>query len=297
MTPPVAAGLALAAACALGTNLGWLIKHRGAQASPRMRHRHPWQSLRALLSSRLFVIGFVIATAAGVLHIFALALAPISIVQVVLAAGLVTLAALAGPVCGARVTPRQQAGLLLSAAGLAILAFTLPVIGGAHSSAPSASLTTFAIVVSAAGGALLLAPRIRRLARHDGALIGAASGVFFGVADLAVKALLGLVSHGLVALVLSPWLLVALTAGLVAQYVSARSLQTGDPISVTAMTALAVNVINISGGILVFGDPLATGLPATIAELVAFGLICSATFLTPAPVEPRRRRSGASVAT
>ena len=263
MTIPVAAGLLLAAACAVGTNLGWLIKHRGAQTSPPMRHRHPWRSLRALLSSRAFVIGFGIATGAGVLHILALALAPISIVQVVMAAGVVTLAAMAGPVCGARVTPRQRAGLLLSAVGLAILA---------------------------------VAPRLRRLAAHRGALIGAASGAFFGIADLAVKALLGLAHHGLAAVVVSPWLLVAIAAGVVAQYVSARSLQTGDAVSVTAMTALAVNVINIAGGILVFGDPLATGLPATIAELAAFCLICSATFLTPAP-DPGPRRGDLPVVT
>lgn len=296
MTVPVIAGLLLAAACAVGTNVGWLIKHRGAQTSPPMRHRHPWRSLRALLSSRVFVIGFVIATGAGMLHILALALAPISIVQVVMAAGVVTLAALAGPVCGSRVTSRQRAGLLLSAVGLAILAFTLPAISGAHSAVSPGSMTTFAIVATAAGGALLVAPRLRQFAGHNGALIGAASGVFFGIADLAVKALLGVVAHGLIALVLSPWLLVALSAGVAAQYVSARSLLRSDPVTVTAMTALAVNVVNISGGILVFGDPLATGLPATVAELVAFGLICSAALLTPAP-DPRPRRGALPVVT
>ena len=87
-------------------------------------------------------------------------------------------------------------------------------------------------------------------------------------------------------MLLSPWLLVAITAGLLAQYVSARSLQSGDAVTVTAMTGLGVNVLNITGGILAFGDPLAHGLPGTLAETVAFSLICAAAFLTPVPARP-----------
>jgi len=116
-----------------------------------------------------------------------------------------------------------------------------------------------------------------------GALIGAASGVLFGVADLAVKALLGAAGHGPLEVLLSPWLPLALTAGLAAQYVSARPLQTGDAVSVTARTGLTVNVLNIVGGILIFGDPFANSLAGVLAEATAFSLICAATFLTPVP--------------
>ena len=86
MSVGVALGLALAAVCALGTNAGWLIKHRGAQESPRMRHRRPLSSVRALFASRWFA-GVIVASAAGLLHIAALALAPISVVQAVMAGG------------------------------------------------------------------------------------------------------------------------------------------------------------------------------------------------------------------
>ncbi len=291
MSGGVAAGLALAAMCALGTNLGWLIKHGGAQRSPRMSHRHPWRSVRSLLSSRAFVAGLVIATAAGLLHIAALALAPISIVQAVMAGGIMILVVLAEPLTGWRVTPRQRSGLILSVAGLALLAVTLPSIHGAHNHFSSITMTVFEPLASSTGGLLLLGSRLRRLAAHDGALIGAASGVFFGVADLAVKALMGVAHEGVPAVLLSPWLLVAITAGLLAQYVSARSLQSGDAVSVTAMTGLGVNVLNISGGILAFGDPLAHGVPGTLTETVAFSLICVAAFLTPVPERPPGRSS------
>lgn len=60
------------------------------------------------------------------------------------------------------------------------------------------------------------------------------------------------------------------------------------------MTGVAVNVLNIAGGILVFGDPLATGLPGTVAEAAAFACICAAAFLTPEP-EPRLPRAPSAV--
>ncbi len=84
-------------------------------------------------------------------------------------------------------------------------------------------------------------------------------------------------------MLLSPWLPLALTAGLAAQHVSTRSLQTGDAVSVTAMTGLTVNVLNIVGGILIFGDPFANSLAGVLAEATAFSLICAATFPTPVP--------------
>ncbi len=285
MSGAVAGGLILAAVCALGTNVGWLIKHRGVQHSPRMSHRRPWQSVRALFNSRAFVIGLAIATGAGagLLHIVALAFAPISIVQAVMAGGVVILAVLAEPISGWRVTPRQWTGVMFSAGGLIILALALPTIHGAHNAYSTPTMVVFELVAGMLGGLLLLSPRISRLTAHDGALIGAASGVFFGVADLAVKALLGASGHGPLEVLLSPWLPLALTAGLAAQHVSARSLQTGDAVAVTAMTGLTVNVLNIVGGILIFGDPFANSLAGVLAEATAFSLICAATFPTPVP--------------
>jgi hypothetical protein len=286
MSGGVAIGLVLAAVCALGTNVGWMIKHRGAQQSARMWHRHPLRSVRILFGSRWFVAGLVIASAAGLLHIAALALAPISIVQAVMAVGLVMLAVVAKPMFGWRVTARQWSGVILSAAGLSLLALTLPEIGGAHDGFSTTNMTMFEAAALLSSLLLLLGPRLRRLAAHDGVLIGAAAGVVFGIADIAVKALLGVLQSGILSVLMSPWLLVAVVAGAVAQYVSARSLQTGDGVSVTALTGVAVTVVNIAGGVIVFRDPLAHGLTGTLAEATAFTSICAAAFLTPVPTAP-----------
>jgi len=90
MTPIL--GLLFALVCALTTNVGFLFKHRGACAAPSVDMRHPLRSGKALFSSRLFAIGMLIATGAWVFHVLAMAFAPLSLVQAVLAGGVVLLA-------------------------------------------------------------------------------------------------------------------------------------------------------------------------------------------------------------
>jgi hypothetical protein len=289
MSAGVAIGLALAAVCALGTNAGWLIKHRGAQQCPRMRHRRPLSSVRALFRSRWFAAGIIVASAAGLLHIAALALAPISVVQAVMAGGVVILAVLGEHVFALRVLPRQWFGVVLAAIGLSLLGFSLPPIRGAHTHFSGGVMVLFDALLLGGSVLLLGCSRLRRLAAYDGVLIGAAGGLFFGISDVGVKALLGVAHGGTLALLAGPWLAVVLASGVLAQYVSARSLQSGDAISVIALTGLAVNVANIAGGLVVFGDPLAGGWSSSIVEVLAFALICAGALLTPAPAVSRTR--------
>ena len=78
-------GILLALACALTTNVGFLFKHRGACAAPAVDIRHPLRSAKALFASKLFSIGMLIASAAWIFHVAAMAVAPLSLVQAVLA--------------------------------------------------------------------------------------------------------------------------------------------------------------------------------------------------------------------
>jgi hypothetical protein len=91
----VGVGLGCALLSALGTNLAFLVKHRGAVAAPDVDMRHPLRSAVDLFRSRWWSIGWAVAAVAFALHVAALTLAPISIGQAVLAGGLVFLAVLA----------------------------------------------------------------------------------------------------------------------------------------------------------------------------------------------------------
>ena len=88
-------GILLALACALATNVGFLYKHRGACAAPAVDIKRPLWSAKSLFASRLFALGMLIAAGAWIFHVAAMTVAPLSLVQAVLAGGVVLLAIMA----------------------------------------------------------------------------------------------------------------------------------------------------------------------------------------------------------
>ena len=92
-----------------------------------------------------------LAAGAWVLHVGALALAPISLVQAVLSTGVVILAVLGAAFFGCCVTRRQWTAVAMTATGLAL------------------------------GALLIVAPRLGAPPHHHGALLGAAAGALIVV--------------------------------------------------------------------------------------------------------------------
>src|ERR1700720_89062 len=260
MNPTLDLGILLALACAFVANLAFFYKYRGADAVATVQVRHPLRSARALYSSKGFALGMLVAAARWGLRVGALSLARMSVVQVSLAAGMVFIAVMAERLFGFEVGRRQWIGLTLTAAGLVMLGVTLPHMHGAHSQFSEAGMISFEAGLFGLGGLLIMGPRMGGPVEHHGVMLGAAAGILFGVSDTAIKALTGITgAHGMLALILSPWLLVAVLASIVAFYASARGLQDGDAVPVIAVTGTAANIAGIAGGIVVFGDPMAAG--------------------------------------
>lgn len=283
MTPEI--GILLALACAFVANLGFFYKYRGANDVATVQMRHPLRSARALYSSKWFALGMLVATGSWGLHVAALAMAPMSMVQVALAAGVVLIAVMADRMFGFQVGTRQWLGLCLTAAGLVMLAITSPAMHGAHSHFSDAAMISFEAGLFGLGGLLIMGPRMGGQAEHHGVMLGAAAGILFGVSDTAIKALTGIVgAHGVLALALSPWLGVAVAASILAFYSSARGLQDGEAVPVIAVTGTAANIAGIAGGILVFGDPLPGSALGIVLQSLAFVLVIVASALMPAPV-------------
>jgi multidrug transporter EmrE-like cation transporter len=273
-------GIGLALVCAVATQLGFLCKHRGAGRAPEVRLANPLRSARALFASRWFAIGMAVAAGAWVLHVAALALAPLSTVQAVLSTGVVMLAVMGDRIFGHAVSTRQWLGVAMTAVGLGLLVLTLPSPDGTGSAFAVPGLIAFEAATLALGTLLIAAPRMGAPLRHHGVLLGAAAGVLFGVSDVAVKALTGLAGSGLVGLVASPWLPVAALASVLAFLASARGFQEGEAVPVIAATSTAANLTCIVGGILVFGDALAAGILLGV-QLAAFALVAAAAIVTP----------------
>ena len=240
-----------------------------------------------LFRSKWFAIGLFVAIVAWVFHVAALALAPLSLVQALISGGLVFLTVIAERYFGCNVGIRQWAGVGLTALGLVLLAITLPGGGGAHSSYSVAAMIAFESALLALGTFLVLSPKLGSH-EHHGVMLGTAAGILFGVSDVAIKALTGSVgADGLTGL-LSPWLITCIAASVIAFFASARGLQRGEAVPVITLTSAAANVTAISGGILVFGDPMPNDLLGIVVQSFAFVLVIAAAALTPAPVRAAR---------
>lgn len=275
-------GILLALACALVANVGLLCKYRGAVASPAVELTHPLRSAAGLFRSRWWTIGFAIAFVAWTLHVVALAVAPLSLVETTISGGILLLAWLAERWFGVRVGPREWLGLGLCAVGLGLLALTSAGSGGSSSRYSIEAMVAFEAGAVAIGAALLLSGTSGARRRMSGPLLGIAAGLLLGVGNVAVKALTGTVPGDPMS-IFSPWTLTALVAGAGAFLALARGLQTGGAIPVITLSTVSANLASVAGGIAVFGDPMGGDPLAVTARCIAFAAVIAAAIVLPAP--------------
>ncbi len=273
-------GIALALACAAMANFGMLCKHRGACESPEISLRTPMRSVGELFRSRWWTIGFAVAAVAWVLHVAAMAVAPLSLVQAVIAGGLVLIAYPATRYFGHRLSRREWLGLGLAGAGLGFLAVTVP-----HASESDGysilTLAAFETVIAGAGCALFASGLLRRGSICHGVILGLASGLLIGVSNVAIKALTEALSAGGTVALLSPWTVLAIAGGFGAFFALARGMQLGEAIPVIATASVASNCAAILGGVVVFGDPIGSGVVEGLARGAAFAAVIAAAALMP----------------
>src|SRR3954451_25069602 len=277
-------GLLLALATAVASLLGFLLKHRGAIESPDVEWRKPLRSSLRLFRSRAYAIGMGVAMGSWGLHVAALSLAPISLVQTVIAGGLVLLTVLANSVFGHDVSHREWVGVAMTAAGLAFLAATVGNTGdNAHADFDPATLAAYVGLLTAAGTAAAVAGW---QTATGASLVAGAAGLLWGASDVSIKALSGTLGDRGIAVLVHPLALIILLLSLYGLLVSTRSLQRGRAVPVIAITSAAANVATIAAGPIVFGEPMPQGALGVTVRLAAFALVVSAAALTPPPRAP-----------
>ena len=293
MSASVLIGLGCALLTAFGSVAGFLYKFRGAREAPTVDMRRPLHSSLELFRSPIYSLGIVIALVSWGFHVGALSLAPISLVQSVIAGGLVLLTFVAERLFGVAVSRREWIGVGLTALGLAFLAAT---VGGdassAHSTYQPAPMAIFLAVLGAAGLALSLRP-------GRPALLAVSAGLLWATSDTAIKALSSHLDHLGIAVLVHPLAFVILFASLIGLLISARSLQLGDAVPMIALTSAAANLTTIAAGPLVFGEPLPHTTLGLATRILAFALVVVAAALTPppGPVDATRPPSLASETT
>ncbi len=272
-------GLIFALGCALISGVALLCKHRGAVDAPDVAMRSPLRSAGALFRSRWWAIGFGLAFCAWCLHVAALSMAPLSLVQAVIAGGLALLAIPARRWFGIAVCKREVIGLVLCATGLAFLAVTAGHGNPGHGFA-SSSMIAFEGGTLALGGLMMAVSAHERLRSHGWVLLAVAAGTLLGVSDVALKGLAEIVPSSPLS-VISPWTGVAILGGIGAFLSLARGLQLGEAVGVIVAFSAAATLAAIAGGILVFGDPLGSDPLTVVTRSSAFLAVIAAAALLP----------------
>jgi hypothetical protein len=277
-------GLLLALASAALINIGFLLQHRGLR---RTSGGSILAQLRRALRDRVWLSGQAIGWVGFAAQIVAVAIAPLSLVQAFASGGLALSVPVAAGMFHHHVTRAQMLTVLVMAAALAVL----PI---GFSTARDHLDSTSLILATAGGTAAALA-----LARVPAVWARAiAAGVFYGLADAAIKAVsLGWHTEG-ISTIVSGWTAVA-AVGTFAGFLAFQSSLRGDqPVaSISLMNGLAALVALICG-LVAFGESLGLGPAAATAHLVAIAIVLAGVPVLAAaqteiadPTEPRRERA------
>ena len=111
-------------------------------------------------------------------------------------------------------------------------------------------------------------------------LLAVAAGTSLGVSDVALKALAETVLGSPLSLI-SPWTAIAIVGGIGGFLALARGLQLGDPVAVIVVFSASATLAAITGGIVVFGDPLGSDALGVIGRSAAFVAVIAAAALLP----------------
>jgi enterochelin esterase-like enzyme len=255
--PRLVGALLLALVSAVMINLGFLLQHRGLVSQPQGRTR-----LGAALRSRLWLAGQALGWIGFGAQILAVAIAPLSLVQAFAAGGLAISVPLAAGLFGYRISRGQLLAVLLIAASLACLPVGLSTAHG-HLS-PSALVRLVAVALPVAVVIGLAGPSSLR---------AIAAGLFYGIADAAIKASsIEWRVHGSGAL-LSGWTVLAVLATCGGFATFQAALRAGSPVSaISLMNALAA-LVAVGCGVFAFGESLGRTSTATLVHLLAISIV------------------------
>lgn len=253
------AGLLLALGSAALINLGFLLQHRGLTSNDR---GGLLATLRGAFRNRSWLGGQALGWIGFAAQIVAVAIAPLSLVQAFAAGGLALSVPIAAGLFSYRITRAQVTAVVVIAVALAVLPIGFST---ARDQLDSGALATCVGLAALAGLAISVfeAAPVRAIA----------AGIFYGVADAAIKAVsLGWHAHG-VSAVVSVWTAVA-AAGTFAGFLAFQSAlrREGAVSAISLMNAFAA-LLALAIGLTAFGESLGTNPVAIIAHAVAIGVV------------------------
>jgi drug/metabolite transporter (DMT)-like permease len=197
----VYAGILLALLATMAYNVGLVLEKRALGQMPALDMRRPQRVVVSLLTSRAWLAGFALMLAGLGSQTVALTFEPVSIVQPVLASGVALVLVLSRLVLRERLGSAETWGVAAIAFSVVLLALsdTGSSTEAGHRADPA--WMTAVMIPSVAVGVLVAGSSLRNRNRKHGVPArgigyGIGTGLLYGVAALAIKALSGiLVSH------------------------------------------------------------------------------------------------------
>jgi drug/metabolite transporter (DMT)-like permease len=274
----IALVLAFASTCLI--SLSYLREHGAVAGLPPLSLRRPLDSLRLLLTTPAWLIGFAMESSGFALYVVALALAPLALVQCVEAGGVGILAVAAARLARRRLSGREAWGASFAVAGLALLAVSL---SGGNDSSASGSLGEIGLWLGVTSGtAALVITSTRRFLSH-GVGNGIAGGLLFAVGDICTK----LATEGGSRTLFVIPLIVAYLLGTSLLQIGYQS---GAALTVAGIATLLTNAVPIAAGTVLLHEPLPTGALGVIRVLAFAAVVTGAILLAkadaPRPAPP-----------
>lgn len=280
---------------AVGLAAGNVLEKRAVDAMAALSARRAGRMLKALVTSRLWVGGFVVSLAGLALQVLAFALAPLAVVQSANGAGLVLVVVGSRLVFRERLAPREQAGLAAIVTGIVLVGASLgssDLVGRAGS--PGSVVVASAASLLVAAGVLALGTGRRRL--DPGVAFGLASGLCYGVASLGSKGASTLVARdGVVAsiphLFASPYPYLFLVASLAGLFSFQTGLQRARIGVVAPVSGVVSSGFVVAVGMVLFSERLPSDVASSTLRLAGFAVVLVGTALLAAGGQPGAART------
>jgi multidrug transporter EmrE-like cation transporter len=286
------AGVVVAIFSAALYNFGYVLEKQALRELPAVRF-HPVSLLSTVAKSPRWLLGFSAMLAGLLFQLVALTMAPVSVVQPVLAGGLIGLVIIGSAVLDERLGWRQKAALLLVLGAVVAIAISASGGGQVAKGVPGNAFAGLALPVTVLGLLASWAGVTRRLrpGQLELVLVAVGAGLMYGLGAVAEKAVAtNMVASGVVAgsikslATVYPWLFLAAT--LVGMLVFQVGLQRHPASLMATFSNVTAGVCALVGASVVFGELLLPRGWSSLARLLGFAAVAAAITVLAADRQP-----------
>lgn len=194
-------GIAVAALATTSYNIGLIVEKRALRRLPPIDARHAVALLRTVLLDPAWMLGFALMACGLGFQVVALTLAPVSVVQPVIGSGVVILVGLSAVVLRERLGRLELCCVLAVVVGIGAIALSAAGAAGrvGHQASgwliAAVAVPTCLVALAIGGSSLRTSAHGKHRMPAIGVSYALASGLLYGVATLALKALSGTIFH------------------------------------------------------------------------------------------------------